>query len=168
MNKKLALISLAGLAVFLSGCSLPGDTTAAEQARVLAEMQQQMANLLSGMDSLRAQNEELSGMLAKIEHPAQTTADVVSTEPTQTEGESSLFASGVTSEIDTSSTGSIVSATGAMETTSTNTGSTENTPSIVSGETTSASVETGQVKSGSVLELLRKSSMESKGTGETK
>jgi outer membrane murein-binding lipoprotein Lpp len=62
MLKKLSIFAVAGLSVFLSGCSLTSisDEQYVQQTVALNQMQQQMTSLLSGMDALREQNQQLS------------------------------------------------------------------------------------------------------------
>lgn len=71
MNKKLGIFSLISLsALTLSGCTIPGvpdPQEVADQTRMLVEMQQQMSNVLSGMQALQQQNDQMSGVLLKLE-----------------------------------------------------------------------------------------------------
>ena len=92
MIKKLSIIAVAGLSIFLAGCSLPGDEQAAQQTVILANMQQQMVDLLSGMDALRAENEKLSVTLQEYIDKENKVADVLQD---ATHGSASLFDSGM-------------------------------------------------------------------------
>lgn len=92
MIKKLSIIGLAGLSIFLAGCSLPGDEQAAQQTVILANMQQQMVDLLSGMDALHAENEKLSVTLQEYIDKENKVADVLQD---ATHGSASLFDSGM-------------------------------------------------------------------------
>ena len=68
MTKKLSIIALMGLGVVLAGCSVPGtqDPQIVAQTQMIQQMQTQITLLLSGVDTLKAENAQLSGMLAKV------------------------------------------------------------------------------------------------------
>ena len=89
--KKLWIFTLIWLSTLLVGCTIPGipdPQQVVDQTRMLTEMQQQMTDLLSGMNALQQQNLQMSGMLAKLESyiESQKTA----TEDTETHGAASL------------------------------------------------------------------------------
>lgn len=95
MIKKLSIIAVAGLSIFLAGCSLPGDEQAAQQTVILANMQQQMVDLLSGMDALRAENGKLSGVLIQMQEYIDKENKVAEALQDATHGSASLFDSGM-------------------------------------------------------------------------
>ena len=95
MIKKLSIIAVAGVSMFLAGCSLPGDEQAAQQTVILANMQQQMVDLLSGMDALRAENGKLTVVLDQMQEYIDKENKVAEALQDATHGSASLFDSGM-------------------------------------------------------------------------
>jgi len=69
MLKKLSIIALAGLTIFLSGCSVTSisDEQYSQQTATLNQMQLEIATLLSGMNALQVQNDKLNDVLANVQ-----------------------------------------------------------------------------------------------------
>jgi len=95
MIKKLSIIAVAGLSIFLAGCSLPGDEQAAQQTVILANMQQQMVDLLSGMNALHTENEKLNVVLDQMQEYIDKENKVAEALQDATHGSASLFDSGM-------------------------------------------------------------------------
>ena len=86
---------MAGLSIFLAGCTIPGvpdPQQVADQTMMLSNMQMQITSLMSGMKALREQNAAMSGMLVQI-YDTIKPAKVPSND-TATHGSASLFGSG--------------------------------------------------------------------------
>lgn len=95
MIKKLSIIAVAGVSIFLAGCSLPGDEQVAQQTVILANMQQQMVDLLSGMNALHAENEKLTVVLDQMQEYIDKENKVAEALQDATHGSASLFDSGM-------------------------------------------------------------------------
>ncbi len=80
------------MSTLLAGCTIPGlpdPQQVVDQTRMLTEMQQQMGVLLSGMDTLRQENSQMSGVIAQIY--ANQQANTTTSSPDKSHGSASLF-----------------------------------------------------------------------------
>jgi outer membrane murein-binding lipoprotein Lpp len=151
MTKKLSIIALMGLSVVLAGCSLPGtqDPQIAAQTQMIQQMQIQINSLLSGVDTLKAENAQLSGMLAKVTSYVDTQTQ---TQAITTHGSAPLLDSG---SIDTGlvDTGIVATTSGSLDTLEAMTGVVVDTGIV---PTISGSKDNSGTKS--VLDELKKAS----------
>ena len=158
MTKKLSIIALMGLSVVLAGCSLPGtqDPQIAAQTQMIQQMQIQINSLLSGVDTLKAENAQLSGMLAKVTSYVDTQTQ---TQAITTHGSAPLLDSG---SIDTGlvDTGVVATTSGSQDTLGTMTGTIEIDTGVITDTGIVPTISGSKDNSGtkSVLDELKKAS----------